>query len=66
MAKMGKERNFGVLLVMGVLLMLIGGTTYAYFVAQGWASTNSSVRVQISTTDNLSFSVGSQVSFTAD
>lgn len=34
MAKMGNERNFGVLLVMVVLLMLIGGATYTYFVAQ--------------------------------
>ncbi len=41
-------------------------TTYAYFVAQGGASTNSSVRVQTSSTDNLSFSVGSSVNLTAD
>ena len=66
MAKMEKERNFGVLLVMGTLLLLIGGATYAYFVAQGEASTNSSVRVQTSTTDNLSFSVGSSIALTAD
>ena len=48
------------------LLVVVVSITYAYFVAQGGATSSGSVRVQTSTTDNLSFSVGSSIALTAD
>ena len=48
------------------LLVIVVSITYAYFVAQGGATSSGSVRVQTSTTDNLSFSVGSSIALTAD
>ena len=48
-----------------LILTLFIVATYAYFVAQGSATSNSSVRVQTSPTDNLSFSMGSSIALTA-
>lgn len=63
-----KQKRKNVLLVGTVLVMLILvlGATFAYFVAQGGATSNSAVRVQTSTPDNLSFSMGSSLNLTAD
>ena len=59
-------KKYSSLISIGLLITFIIGATYAYFVAQGGAASNSAVRVQTSTTDTLSFSVGSSVNLTAD
>ena len=61
-----KSKQVKYILALMFLFVLVVGATYAYFVAQGGATSNSSVRVQTSTTDNLSFSVGSSINLTAD
>ena len=48
------------------LIVVVIGATYAYFQAQGGGSGNTNVNVQTSTTDNLSFQVGSAISLTAN
>ena len=48
------------------LIAVVVGATYAYFTAQGGGSANTNVNVQTSTTDNLSFQVGSAISLTAN
>ena len=60
-----KEKILMLITLLG-FFVVVGGATYAYFVAQGGATSNGSVRVQSSTTDNLSFSVGSSIALTAD
>ena len=64
--KRQKKSIYLSLIAITFALALIIGSTYAYFVAQGGAASNSAVRVQTSTTDNLSFSVGSSIALTAD
>ena len=49
-----------------VLLLVVVGATYAYFQAQGGGSGNTNINIQTSTTDNLSFQVGSAISLTAN
>ena len=49
-----------------VLLLVVVGATYAYFQAQGGTNSNTDVNIQTSTTDNLSFQVGSAISLTAN
>ena len=48
------------------LIAVVVGATFAYFQAQGGGSGNTNVNVQTSTTDNLSFQVGSAISLTAN
>ena len=48
------------------LIAVVVGATFAYFQAQGGGSANTNVNVQTSTTDNLSFQVGSAISLTAN
>ena len=64
--KRQKKSIYLSLIAITFALALIIGSTYAYFMAQGGAASNSAVRVQTSTTDNLSFSVGSSIALTAD
>ncbi len=59
-------KKYSSLISIGLLITFIIGATYAYFVAQDGTTSNSAVRVQTSTTDTLSFSVGSSVALTAD
>ena len=59
-------KKYSSLISIGLLITFIIGATYAYFVAQDGTTSNSAVRVQTSTTDTLSFSVGSSVNLTAD
>ena len=59
-------KKYSSLISIGLLITFIIGATYAYFVAQDGTTSNSAVRVQTSTTDTLSFSVGSSVNRTAD
>ena len=61
-----KSKQAKYILALMFLFVLVVGATYAYFVAQGGATSNSSVRIQTSTTDNLSFSVGKSIALTAD
>ncbi len=61
-----KSKQVKYILALMFLFVLVVGATYAYFVAQGGATSNSSVRIQTSTTDNLSFSVGKSIALTAD
>ena len=49
-----------------VLLLVVVGATFAYFQAQGGTNSNTDVNIQTSTTDNLSFQVGSAISLTAN
>ena len=49
-----------------LLIIVVVGATYAFFTAQGGASANTNVNVQTNTTDNLSFSVGEEISITAN
>ena len=49
-----------------VLVIVVVGATYAYFVAQGGGSANTDVNVQTNTTDSLSFSVGEEINITAN
>ncbi len=51
---------FSILAVV-LLIIVVVGATYAYFVAQGGASANTNVNVQTNTTDNLSFEVGNPI-----
>ena len=62
------EKKVVVLSFLGVLtfIAVVIGATYAYFAAQGGNSANTNVNVQTSTTDNLSFQVGSAISLTAN
>ena len=64
--KRQKKSIYLSLIAITFALALIIGSTYAYFVGQGGATSNSTVKVQTSTTDNLSFSVGSSIALTAD
>ncbi len=48
-----------------LLIIVIIGATYAFFVAQGGGSSNTNVNVGTNTTDNLSFSVGEEINITA-
>ena len=48
------------------LIVTILGATYAYFAAQGGGSSNTDIDIHTSTTDNLSFQVGSAISLTAN
>ena len=48
------------------LIAVVVGATYAYFTVQGGGTTNTNVNVQTSTTDNLSFQVGSAINLTAN
>ena len=66
MKKSNRKEKILMLITLLGFFVVVGGATYAYFVAQGGATSNSSVRIQTSTTDNLSFSVGSSVNLTAD
>ena len=66
MKKSNRKEKILMLITLLGFFVVVGGATYAYFVAQGGATSNSSVRVQTSSTDNLSFSVGSSVNLTAD
>ena len=66
MKKSNRKEKILMLITLLGFFIVVGGATYAYFVAQGGATSNSSVRIQTSTTDNLSFSVGSSVNLTAD
>ena len=59
-------KKYSSLISIGLLITFIIGATYAYFVAQDGTTSNSAVRVQTSTTDTLSFSVGSSIALTAD
>ena len=49
-----------------VLLLVVVGATFAYFQAQGGTNSKTDVNIQTSTTDNLSFQVGSAISLTAN
>ena len=62
------EKKVLALSFLGVLtfIAVVVGATYAYFTAQGGGSANTNVNVQTSTTDNLSFQVGSAISLTAN
>ena len=62
------EKKVLALSFLGVItfIAVVVGATYAYFTAQGGGSTNTNVNVQTSTTDNLSFQVGSAISLTAN
>ena len=66
--KQTNEKKVLVLSFLGVitLIAVVVGATYAYFTAQGGGSANTNVNVQTSTTDNLSFQVGSAISLTAN
>ena len=68
MQKETNEKKVLVLSFLGVitLIAVVVGATYAYFTAQGGDSANTNVNVQTSTTDNLSFQVGSAISLTAN
>ena len=66
MKRSNRKEKILMLITLFGFFVVVGGATYAYFVAQGGATSNSSVRVQTSSTDNLSFSVGSSVNLTAD
>ena len=48
------------------LIAVVIGATFAYFQAQGGGSGNTNVNVQTSTTDNLSFQVGSAITLAAN
>ncbi len=62
------EKKVLALSFLGVItfIAVVVGATYAYFTAQGGGSANTNVNVQTSTTDNLSFQVGSAISLTAN
>ena len=68
MQKETNEKKVLVLSFLGVitLIAVVVGATYAYFTAQGGDSANTNVNVQTSTTDNLSFQVGSAINLTAN
>ena len=48
------------------LTIFVVGATYAYFSAQGGASTSADIKVTTSTTDLLTFNVGSDINIYAD
>ena len=68
MERKTNEKKVLVLSFLGVLtfIAVVVGATYAYFTAQGGGSANTNVNVQTSTTDNLSFQVGSAINLTAN
>lgn len=49
-----------------LLLVMVGGATYAFFQAQGGDTATTGVTVKSYTTDSLTFSTGSAISLTAD
>ena len=53
------------IIAIAILLIIVVGATYAYFMAQGGSSANTNLDVQTNTTDNLSFSVGDAINITA-
>ncbi len=53
------------IIAIAILLIVVVGATYAYFMAQGGSSANTNLDVQTNTTDNLSFSVGDAINITA-
>ena len=61
---MRKEKIITIASIALLLIMLVGAT-YAYFRAQGGGTTSRDVSVTSNTTDNLSFSIGNDISFTA-
>ena len=65
--KVENKKNL-IFMIIGAITLITAtlGATYAYFVAQGGTSANTNVNVQTSTTDNLSFQVGSAISLTAN
>ena len=67
MERKTNEKKVLVLSFLGVitLIVVVVGATYAYFIAQGGGLVNTNVNVQSSTTDNLSFQVGSAINITA-
>ena len=66
MKKSNRKEKILMLITLLSFFVVVGGATYAYFVAQDGTTSNSAVRVQTSTTDTLSFSVGSSIALTAD
>ena len=62
-----KKKNSAIITVFGlaVLMVALVGATFAYFRAQQGGTSTQDVSVTSNTTDNLSFTIGNDITFTA-